>query len=451
MVNLASPTSDLATRIHQDLEATAGATPQLPGAGVDWLDEFRANGRAAFAQHGWPTRTNEAWKYTDLRSVLRMPMAPSATSHEAASLDKAPSTLRAGSTAAALVFVDGQYRPALSHQDGLPTGVTVVELATALTERPDLVSGRLGNLADPEIWPLAGVNAALTATGSVVVVEPNVHIEKPVEIVSVGSLSGVPVTWHPRTLIVVPDGSSLDLIEYAASLGASAAVTNAVVEVMVGPGARLRHYRIQSENNTSANVGTLVADVHRDGFYESFTLTLGGNLSRLEASIRLSGTGASCTIAGAYVLNGRDHCDNTSVIEHLAPLTDSREVFKGVLGDQSHGVFQGRLVVHPHAQKINGHQLSRALLLSPDAEIDQKPELEIWADDVKCSHGATVGDLDENALFYLRSRGVPEGRARGLLIEAFLDNAFDEVSREDVRAAMATLVAARLAQTRTAA
>jgi len=204
----------------------------------------------------------------------------------------------------------------------------------------------------------------------------------------------------------------------------------------VGRGATLRHYRVQAESRDATHVTTTHVRVGRDATYENFTLAISGRLSRNEISVRLEGEGGRCSLNGAYLMRGSEHCDNTTLIEHLVPRTACREVFKGVLDDESRAVFQGRIVVHKDAQNTDGHQLCKALLLSTGAEIDAKPELEIYADDVKCSHGATTGQLDETALFYLRSRGVPEALARNLLVQSFLGEALDQITSDEVRAAL---------------
>jgi len=222
------------------------------------------------------------------------------------------------------------------------------------------------------------------------------------------------------------------VIEHHVSLGGGATFANSATEIELGDGALLHHYKMQAEGPEAFNLGTLHASVGRNAHYDGFGMSLGARLSRNEVAVRLDGEGARCHLNGAYMMRGRQHCDNTTVIEHVVPHTSCREVFKGVLDDEARAVFQGRIVVHPDAQQSDGHQLSKAMLLSEKAEIDAKPELEIYADDVKCSHGATAGDLDHEALFYLRSRGLPEARARNLLIEAFLTESVEAIAAADL-------------------
>jgi Fe-S cluster assembly protein SufD len=265
---------------------------------------------------------------------------------------------------------------------------------------------------------------------------PGVRAEVPIEIVFVGGLTERPIAYHPRNLILVEEGGAATVVEHHVGVGAGAYFANGVTEIRVAERGHLRHYIVQAESREAIHLATAHVEVARDATYEAFTLSTGSRLARNEASVRLTGEGAHCGLSGAYLMCGRQHCDNTILIEHVVPRTSCREVFKGVLDDQARAVFQGKIVVHREAQKTDGHQVSKALLLSDGAEIDMKPELEICADDVKCSHGAAAGELDHDALFYLRSRGVPEPLARGLLVEAFIEEAFEEMSCEDLRATL---------------
>jgi Fe-S cluster assembly protein SufD len=232
------------------------------------------------------------------------------------------------------------------------------------------------------------------------------------------------------------EGSQLTLVKTHAGIDVGGYFTNAVTDIHIGDGATLRHYTVQAENRDAIHLVTANVSVGRDATYEAFSLAIGGRLSRSESTVRLTAEGGHCNLSGAYLMRGREHCDNTTLVEHLSPDATSREVFKGVLDDDSRGVFQGKIIVHKDAQRTDGHQLSKALLLSDRAEMDAKPELEIYADDVKCSHGAATGQLDETSLFYLRSRGIPEALARNLLIQSFMGEALKEISDETVREAM---------------
>ncbi len=422
--------TDLQAFLETHLE-TAGSL--LPGE-ADRLAGLRRAGREAFAASGWPTKRLEAWKYTDLRALLKRPVAADPATE--AEIDRAPGLLADGDVAARLVFVDGRYRPGLSRIENLPAGLTLIDLKTALAGRSDLIDDTLGSIADVTADPMVALNTALIDGGTLLHVARGVTVTGPIEIVSVTGVSASPRAWSPRHLWILDEGSAADVVEVHVGLGEMPTFANAVTEIRIGDNARLRHFKHHDEGSAAANLAASHAVLGRDARFEMFTLTIGALLSRTGVHARLEGAGGSSRISGAYLLDGDRHCDNTSVIELAAPHTGCRQLFKGVLDDRSHGVFQGRIVVEPHAQHVDGHQLSRAILLSADAEVAQKPELEIWADDVKCSHGATVGDLDRDALFYLRARGLPEAAARRLLIEAFLTEAFEEVDHHAVRTAM---------------
>ena len=270
------------------------------------------------------------------------------------------------------------------------------------------------------------------ADGLVLRLARDVRVATPIEVIYIAAADQAPLACHPRTLILLEPGAHATLIEHHISLGDQATLSNGVTEVHLKDGATLHHYKMQAEGPEAFHLNTLHALVERDAHYDTFEMTLGAQLSRNEISVRLVGPGANCHVNGAYLMRGKQHCDTTTVIEHLAPHTSCREVFKGVLDDRSRAVFQGRIVVHPGAQKADGHQLTKTMLLSDQAEIDAKPELEIYADDVKCSHGATAGELDKQALFYLRARGIPEAQARSILVEAFLSETIDAIAAEDL-------------------
>ena len=420
----------------------------LPGGELAWLGRLREGAIASFAERGLPTPRSEAWKYTNLRALEKLPFAPATPEASAISVDRVPSLLPAESRHPRLVFVNGFLRADLSRVEGLPAGVAFGGLAQSLGERPELVESALSeSVEDTEDGdaPLLALNAALMEDGAVLRVGAGIALEEPLELVFLGAAQASPLAYHPRLLVRLEENSQATLLESHTSLGEEATVANQVTAIDLRQGARLHHVKLQDENDRAFHLASLRASLARDATYEGFGLTLGAGLSRNEAGIRLEGSGGHCRLGGGYLLRGAQHCDNTTVIEHLAPHTSCREVFKGALDGRSRGVFQGKIVVHKDAQQTDGHQLSKALLLSEGAEIDAKPELEIYADDVKCSHGATAGEIDHDALFYLRSRGVPEARARGLLIEAFLAEAVEESVAEPLRAPLLARISEWLA------
>ncbi len=409
--------------------------PGLPGDGLSWLKTLRQDGFEKFNGLGLPTPKLEDWKYTRLKPLEDTRFRPVTDEDGMAALDHVPSLLPDPGGRPRLVFVNGRMRPNFWIEGDLPDGVHLDCLRDVLAEAPDWAEEYIGRLTGDDSQALVQLNMAMMDTGFVLRVDPGVIVKTPIEVVYIGGLTAHPVAYFPRNLIVLGEGAQATVVKHHAGLGVGAYFANSVTEVDIGPGARLSHYMVQAESRDATHLSTAHVRVAKDATYDSFTLSIGGRLSRNEITVRLDGPGAHAGVNGAYLMRGNEHCDNTTVIEHLAPNTTCREVFKGVLDDQSRAVFQGRIVVHREAQGTDAHQLCKTLLLSTGAEIDAKPELEIYADDVKCSHGATTGQIDETALFYLRSRGIPEALARNLLVQSFLGEALDEIADEDIRAA----------------
>lgn len=400
-------------------EGLKGQLPGDPEARMAAADLFRANGIPG----GTSGRRAEAWKYTTLRAVAE------ASFHEPLTELDDCATLLARLPlidAARLVFVDGRLRADLSV---LPAGFTVDSFANA----PDF-----GTLSRPDRDNLVALNTMLAEDGAVIVVPDGID-GGALQIVSLGTGGhGRATAFHPRHTIRLGRGASLRLLEISA--GAGVYLHNAVSEVHVGEDAHLMHVRLQDEALGSFHISTIYAELAARGTYDGFVLNLGAKLARSEIHARLAGAGAMLHLNGAQLLSGSQHADMTTVVRHDAPGCASRQTVKNVLSGRSRGVFQGKIEVARIAQKTDGYQMNQALLLSREAEIDCKPELEIFADDVKCSHGATVGELDRGQIFYLRSRGVPEAQARAMLVRAFLTEALDTVGDENFRAALESSV-----------
>jgi Fe-S cluster assembly protein SufD len=375
---------------------------------------LRAAAAAAFRTTGLPGGTHgrriEAWKYTSLRQVAEAVFdAGAAPKHEA-------ETILAGLPlldAPRIVLVDGVSRNDLS------AGAFG---HARFAEQPDF-----GTLTWPDREPLVALNTMLAQDGATLTV-PHGQDGGTVQLISIATRDG---DFHPRHTIRLAPGARLTLVEMSA--GAGRYFLNTVAEIHVAAGAHMTHIRLQDEATTAFHVSTTYAEIEANATYDSFTLNLGGALSRTEVRANLTGPGAIAHLNAAQLLTGSQHADFTSVVGHLAPHGTSRQTVKNVLAGRSRGVFQGKIEVARHAQKTDGYQMNQALLLSPFAEIDCKPELEIFADDVKCSHGATVGALDAEQLFYLRSRGVPEAEAREILVRAFLAEALDLVTDMTIR------------------
>lgn len=417
------------------------AKGDLPGAALSWVRDLRAQGRAGFAAAGLPTVKAEAWKYTNLRALEKIVFEPATDAAAATHFDVLPTIRTDGAAGPRLVFVDGRLRADLSSLDGLPEGVSLTGLAAGLSGDDDLLADHLGKLAPLDQSSLAALNTAFLADGPVLRVCRGVTVEPVIELVFVTLGAGDrPTAFHPRTLIVMEPNAKATVVEHHVGLGTGTTLANHVAEVFVGDGANLDHYKVQREGLDAYHIATTAARIGRDASYINFILTTGARLARNEVWTELAGTGATCHVSGGYLVRGEQHCDTTTVIDHAAPHGTSREVYKGAIDGRARAVFQGKIIVHPGAQKTDGHQLNRALLLSDTAEIDAKPELEIYADDVKCSHGATAGELDDTALFYLRARGIDRETARSLLTAAFVAEAIDEIPEEPVRAAFQAIV-----------
>ena len=407
----------------QNHEQTAAA---LPGAGADWLDGLRHSGAKRFAGLGLPNRRIEDWKYTDLRTLAAEDFQTPGAAGDTAIGDLGLET--AGRRA---VFVNGAFDAGLSDLSDLPDGVQLVPLAQAMAQSSQMLQAYLGRVASLQRKHFVALNTAWLTDGMVLFVADGVTVEQPIEIVFAGNPGDSRAAWHPRNLIVLNPGASTTLVER--HIGSGTYLANSVSEIVLAAGAHLRHYKIQDEAADAFHIATTEIRASANAAYENFCLMAGSATARNQIAIELQAEGATCKLNGAYLGRSNQQLDTTTLIDHAAPDCTSTEIYKGVLDDRSKGVFQGRVVVRKDAQRTNGHQNNRTLLLSDRAEIDTKPELEIYADDVQCGHGATAGELDDNALFYLRARGIPLEEARGLLIDAFVDGAIDEITDEAVR------------------
>ena len=403
---------------------------RLPGAGQSWVRELRETARAQFAENGLPTRRVESWKYTDLRPLLRNAFAPPRETAKVTAGTLAPYMVDGAHVA---VFVNGTFAPALSRLDALPEGVRVGSLAAALDAGDADLRGVLGRVADASQPGFAALNTALMQDGAVCRVADGVEVPAPIQLlfVTAGGFAG---EAHLRNLVVMGAMSRATVLRTHAAIGPAAGFCDVVTEIVAGAGAALRQVTLQDEDEAAWHIALTVAEIARDAVYDSFVLATGARLSRNEIRVALAGEGADCALNGVALARGRQHCDNTTDIDHAKGHCRSTQLYKTVLDDRARTVFQGRIHVAPDAQKTDAHQMNRNLLLSRNAQADSKPELIIHADDVKCSHGATVGDLDREAVFYLRSRGIDEVAARNMLVRAFAAEMMDLVEDSSVRA-----------------
>ena len=414
------------------LDRYAGARARLEQGMQPWLAGWRRAGAEAFRAAGFPTIKNEAWRYTPLHALIEGDFSVDAPP---APFDRARlKGVTFGREAEnRLVFVNGRLRHDLSSLRHLSPGIEFLSFAEALESRPELLESFLGKAPGLASHPFAALNAAFAADGFVLHLAPETRSEAPIEILWIGSGADKPPVYHPRNLIVAGRGAHATVIEHHVGLCIGSYFSDSVTEIALGEGALLRHCKVQDESREAFHIAATGAHLAEGAHYDSFVFSIGGRLSRNEIHVALAGKRALCRLNGAYLARGEQIIDHTTVIDHVSPETSSRELYKGVLDGRARGVFQGRITVRPNAQKTDGQQMNRALLLSDKAEINSKPELEISADDVKCSHGATAGELDDAALFYLRSRGIPEAEARRLLVEAFLGEVIDAVALAGMR------------------
>ena len=411
------------------LEAFGRDSLARAGREPDWLTGYRKGSLARFAEFGFPSRRSEAWRYLDLRALEQRPMLPAGAQQGgiSAQIRAQLAEMALGRPAYRLVLVDGRLAPALSALEGLPPGVWLGSMAAAITERPELVRAGFAALSLDAARPFAALNTAFFADGFVLDIEPGVVLERPVEIIHLSSGAAQGGSLHTRGLIAAGERARASVIESFA--GAGHYWRNDVIELNLAAGAELTRVALIEEAAEAWHFGEMLATLGAGASLSSFVMLLAGRTVRHETTVRSEGEASRCELNGAFLLSGRQEANILTTVEHAAAGGETHEVFKGVATGRAHGAFQGRLTVRPGAQRVDAHQLSRNLVLGPHASIDTKPELEICADDVKCSHGAAVGDLDEAALFYLRARGIPDEQARRMLIEAFVREAVELVGR----------------------
>jgi Fe-S cluster assembly protein SufD len=415
--------------IFKAYEALKGA---LPGASAP-----RDAGFAAFAATGLPHRRIEAWKYTDLRAALKEAAEPAARPNEAEThvALKAPAPF-AGIGALTLSFVNGHH---VAAEGAVPAGVAVTPLATALAQGHPLLA-RLGALALSQGDVALGLNAAFLTDGAIITVAAGAAVEGPLVLRFV-TAGPRPVATAARVLLVVEDSAGVTVVESHEGQGGLAHQPNTAFEIIAGAEARVQHVRLGLNSDGAIALSTLTADLADGAAVTSLNVALKGAVTRHQAFARLSGRNANLRINGATLLSGRQHADSTLVVEHaVEPGGESRELFRTVIDDEATGVFQGKIIVQPVAQKTDGRMASNAILLGEGATMNNKPELEIFADDVACAHGATCGALDDELLFYLMSRGIPRREAEALMVESFVGEAIDFIDDEAVTAVLHALV-----------
>jgi Fe-S cluster assembly protein SufD len=406
---------------------------ERPGDAVDWVADLRREAGERFARMGLPHARIEDWKYTSVRPIAKRDFARPDASAATADAGAIEALRIPGLDAHRMVFVNGHYASALSDQSGAGSGVSVRSLAGLLAENPDALRDRLGSAAPVDFSGFTALNTAFSDDGAVVDIARNCRADRPIELLFVSTAQEEPIAAHPRVLISAGHHAEATIIEHYVGLDDARNLTNAVTEASLDAGARIRHYRVQRESRKGFHIGSLHVNQAGDSRLEQHNVNIGGQLVRTDINTALNAEGAETLYNGLYLANGRQHVDTHTRINHNVPNTTSEEAYRGILDGHARGVFNGRVYVAPHAQKTAAYQSNDNLLLSGKAEIDTKPELEIYADDVVCTHGATVGQLDTQALFYLRSRGVDHETARGLLLYAFAEATIERMDIEALR------------------
>ena len=419
-------------------------TAPAPGAVVD----LRRRAFERFTALGVPTTRLEAWRFTNVAPIASTAFALAAPAErEAAKADTRPHALPG--VEAGLLFVNGRHVSVASDVSALPAGVEVLSLADVLASEANetraAVESHLASGAGIEDAAFTALNTALLHDGAVVRVPAGTVVEQPIQLLFVTSPppGGEPVMTHPRVLLVVGENAQVRVVESYGG-GDSVYLTNTITEVIAGPSAVVDHYKLVREGPSGYHIGTMHVRLGRAANFSSHAVTLGGAIVRNDAQALLDGEGVECTLNGLYLASGRRLVDNHTTIHHAQPHCSSHELYKGILDGEARAVFNGKIIVAIDAQKTDAKQTNKALLLSEDAQINTKPELEIFADDVKCTHGATVGQLDEDALFYLRARGLGLEQARSVLIHAFAGDLLNHIAIEPIRDQLDDLLLAQL-------
>ncbi|NJM34817.1 MAG: Fe-S cluster assembly protein SufD [Rhodomicrobium sp.] len=414
----------------------------LPGDAAGKIRELRNRAVRVFEEKGLPSRRVEEWKYTDLRRLMTEAYAPATGKAPPTTAKQIESWLgeAAAIDAVKLVFVNGAFDKKLSAIGDLPDGVALVNLADALHSPPNWLLETLSRPVGEDGDIVTLLNTAFMNAGTVLRIADGVILTKPFHLIHV-AVGSEPLAVSVRTVIQAGRGAEASIIESSISGDGSAAQFNAVTQIAAGPGSKLRHYKVDDENRRAQHLASVHVTLEEAADYLAVNFDDGAALARHQTFLAFKGNGGRGHFYGAQLLAGRQHCDMTLVIDHDAVGCESREHVKAVLEDHAQGVFQAKVIVRPGAQKTDGRQMAQALILSENAEFDAKPELEIYADDVKCNHGATSGALDEDLMFYLRSRGIPKEEAKLILVQAFIGEILDKIELEPLREALVSKAA----------
>ena len=431
------------SQVADKIQPWLAALEQRPQGGPRWLQDLRDRAASRFTTLGFPTVRDEDWRFTNVSPLAAMEF------RQAAPVPVSPADIDALPYAHVgwrLVVLNGRFSAELSQLNDLPHGVRAGSLGAAVTGHPDVVSRYFGQLADFNSRAFTAMNTALALDGAYLYIPDGVVLPQAIQVLYLSAGGPDEEMIHARTLVVAGERSQGRVVETYASIRGTTYFTNAISEFYVAEGAVIDHYKVQQEGLAAYHIASLHVNAQRGANFASHSFSLGGKFVRNDATAILDGEGAEVTLNGLYLADGERLVDNHTEIDHAKAHCPSHEVYKGILGGKARAIFNGKIIVRPDAQKTNAKQTNRALLLSDDASINTKPQLEIFADDVKCTHGAAIGQLDEDAIFYLRARGLTYFEARDMLIHAFAGEILDQVKIEPLKRALEAELYAQLAK-----
>jgi Fe-S cluster assembly protein SufD len=441
--------TEITTQASSYLEAFETLKERAALALPSWLQRLRANAFERFEELGFPSVKDEEWKYTNVAAITKADFQLGVSTESSSRSSDAQELARFGSpetNASQLIFVNGKLRNDLSSVSSLPAGVVAMDLSQAILDErySEIVRTNLARYADYVANGFTALNTAFISEGAFVHIPKGIVVETPIQLLFISDGAGVNAASFPRVLFVAEENSSATLVESYASTHDSAYFTNAVVEIVLKEGARLEHYKVQRESQAAFHIATTQVDLGPNSTYDSTTITFGAQLSRHDYGVTMDHEGAECWVDGLYLVTAGQHTDTHSVIDHRRPHCTSHQLYKGILDGKSRAVFNGKVFVRHDAQKTDAMQTNKNLLLSNEARVDTKPQLEILADDVKCAHGAAVGQIDEDELFYLATRGIHPDLARNLLTYGFAEEVIGKIKVDSIRAQLDAAVLNRL-------
>jgi Fe-S cluster assembly protein SufD len=412
-----------------------------------WFERLRESAMDRFEQLGFPSLKEEEWKYTNVAPISKLPFKPATIDADA--LMASSEAARFGypeAQSSRLVFRNGILRGDLSSLTGLPAGVVTIDLAEAVADAKygELIREQLARSADYNANAFTALNTAFVSSGAFILIRKGTELDKPLHLDFINDPSDSGSVSFPRVLLVAEENSRATVIETYASTGDTVYFTNAVVEIVLRDGAHVKHYKVQRESLDAYHIATTSADLGTNSSYDTTTINFGARLSRHDIHVKMANEGAECWVDGLYVVSSDQHTDTHSVIDHQQAHCTSHQLYKGILDGQSRAVFNGKIFVRHGAQKTDAMQTNKNLLLSDEARVDTKPQLEILADDVKCAHGAAVGQIEEDELFYLETRGIHPDLARNLLTYGFAEEVIGKIKVDSIRAQLDEAVLNRI-------